>query len=284
MVLIQKSLIAVSKILSRRSETDIYRSDFDSCAATYDIVVTRKLLGKFTEDVLKELEFRSGMRCIDLGCGTGHATGIISSYVGCSGSVVGYDIAESMLEIAGQRLKNSSNVKLFNKDMLVALREQKANSIDLITVFWALEYSQPNKVLKEITRVLIPGGQVAVLVNTQESLVELQKLVCKILIRHPFVLKYIPPINFPSNIRRFRFMVDKAGLKIKSLREESCQQFFDSGESLVWWIKTSGPCAGFRGALKENRRDFVFNKIKEMVDHNGGIKLTFRFLYFIGTK
>jgi ubiquinone/menaquinone biosynthesis C-methylase UbiE len=284
MALIQKALIAVNKILSRRSKADIYRSDFDSCAPTYDIVVTRKLLGKFTEDVLKELEFRSGMRCIDLGCGTGHATEIINSYVGSNGSVVGYDIAESMLGIARDKLKNSSNVKFFNKDMLVALREQEANSVDLITAFWALGYSEPNKVLKEITRVLIPGGQVAVLVNTQESLAELQKLVSKILIRHPFVLKYIPPVNFPSDIRSFRFMVDKAGLKVKSLREESSEQFFDSGELLVSWMKTSGPCAGFRGALKENRRDFVFNKIREIVDHNGGIKLTFRFLYFIGTK
>src|SRR3989338_6081556 len=49
-------------------------------------------------------------------------------------------------------------------------------------------------------------------------------------------------------------------------------------------MKTSGPCAGFRGALKENRRDFVFDKIRETVDHNSGIKLTFRFIYFVGEK
>ncbi len=284
MALIQKALIVVNKILSRRSKADIYRSDFDSCAPTYDIVVTRKLLGKFSEDMLKELEFRPGMHCIDLGCGTGHATEIISSYVGSNSSVIGYDISESMLEIARDRLKNSSNAKFFNKDMLVALREQEANSVDLITAFWALGYSEPHKVLREIAQVLAPTGQVAILVNTQESLAELQKLVSKILIRHPFVLKYIPPVNFPSNIRSFHFMVDEVGLKIKSLREESCKQFFDSGELLVSWMKTSGPCAGFRGALKENRRDFVFNKIREIVDHNSGIKLTFRFIYFIGTK
>lgn len=284
MVLIQKVLITVNKILSRKSEADIYRSDFDSCAPTYDIAITRKLLGEFTEDVLKELKFRSGMRCMDLGCGTGHATGIIASCVGPNSLVVGCDISEPMLEIARERLQNLSYTKFINKDMLVVLREHEDSSIDLITAFWALGYSEPNKVLKEIKRVLIPDGQVAILVNTQESLAELQKLVTKILIRHPFVLKYIPPVNFPSNIKSFHLMVDKAGLKIKSLVEKSCEQSFDTGEALISWMKTSGPCAGFRGALKENRREFVFDKIKEIVDYNGGIKLTFRFIRFIGTK
>ncbi len=284
MALIQKALIAVNKILNRRSEVDIYRSDFDSCASTYDIVVTRKLLGKFTESILKELEFGRRMYCIDLGCGTGHATQIISRQIGSDGLVVGYDVSESMLEIARDKLKDSPNAEFFNKDMLVALREQEANSVDLITAFWALGYSQPHKVLREIARVLVPTGEIAILVNTQESLAELQRLVSKVIIRHPFVLKYIPPVNFPSNIRSFRSMVDKAGLRIKSICEESCEQFFDSGELLVSWMKTSGPCAGFRSALKENRRNFVFDKIKEMVDRNGGIKLTFRFLYFVGEK
>ncbi|PIV39702.1 MAG: hypothetical protein COS29_01150 [Candidatus Omnitrophica bacterium CG02_land_8_20_14_3_00__42_8] len=284
MTLLQKVIILANKLLSRRRDKEIYRKDFDTSAEEYDTAITRKMLGKFTEDILKELEYRRGMRCIDLGCGTGHATEIINSHVGSNGLVIGYDISESMLEIARERLKNSLSAKFFNKDMLLALREQEADSVDLITAFWALGYSEPNKVLREVSRVLVPGGQVAVLVNTQESLCELQKLVSKILIWHPFVLNYIPPINFPSNIRSFRLMVDKAGLKIKSLREESCEQSFDSGELLVSWMKTSGPCAGFRGALKENRRDFVFDKIREIVNHSGGIRLTFRFLYFVGTK
>lgn len=284
MTLLQKVIILANTLLSRRRDKEIYRKDFDTSAEEYDTAITRKMLGKFTEDILQELEFKPGMHCLDLGCGTGHATEIIANHVGSNGQVIGYDISESMLAIAREKVKNSPSAKFINKDMLVALREQESNSIDLITAFWALGYSEPNKVLREITRVLIPGGQVAVLVNTQESLAELQTLVSKIIIRHPFVLKYIPPINFPSNIRSFRLMADKADLKIKSLREESCEQSFDSGESLVSWMKTSGPCAGFRGALKENRRDFVFNKIREIVDHNGGLKLTFRFIYFVGTK
>jgi radical SAM protein with 4Fe4S-binding SPASM domain len=273
MTFLRKTIIVASKFLSRQDNKDIYQKDFESSAKEYDAAVTRKLLGKFTEDILNELELKPGMRCVDLGCGTGHATEIINSRINFSGLVVGYDIAESMLDIARQKLKNSSSAKFVNKDMLVALREQEANSVNLVTAFWALGYSEPNKVLREIGRVLASDGQVAILVNTQESLSELQKLVSKILIHHPSVLKYIPPVNFPSGIRSFRAMADKAGLSIKCLREESCVQAFDTGEALISWMKTSGPCAGFRGALKENRRDY-----------SGGIKLTFRFLYFVGSK
>ncbi len=284
MALIQKVLITINKILNQKSNVDIYRKDFDSCAVEYDAVPTRKLLGKFTEDVLRELNIKPGMYCIDLGCGTGHATEIIDRLVCPNGRVVGCDISKPMLEVAKKRLGSSSVTKFINQDMLTFLHEQQNNSVDLITAFWAIGYSEPAKILKEIGRVLAKSGYVAILVNTQKSLSELQKLVTIILLRHPFVINYIPPVNFPSNIRSFRLMIDKAGLEIKSLREESCEQSFDSGESLVSWMKTSGPCAGFRGALKKNRRDFVFDKIREIVDHNGRIKLTFRFLYFVGTK
>jgi len=201
-----KNFISANKIFNLKNNVDIYRDDFDGCAKEYDHVPTRKLLGKFTEDLLRELTFKSGMYCIDLGCWTGHATEIIARNINSTGLVVGYDVSESMLKIAREKLGNSTNIKFINKDMLVALQKQKDNSVDLITAFWSIGYSNPNQVLKEIKRVLIPDGQVAILVNTQESLLELQKLVFKIVIWHPFVLKNIPPINFPVNIKTFHLI------------------------------------------------------------------------------
>jgi ubiquinone/menaquinone biosynthesis C-methylase UbiE len=284
MTLIQKALITINKILSRKSNVDIYRNDFDSCAVEYDAVPTRKLLGKFTEDVLRELNIKPGMCCIDLGCGTGHATEIIDRLVRPNGRVVGCDISKPMLEVAKKRLGSSSVTEFINQDMLTFLHEQQNNSVDLITAFWAIGYSEPSKILKEIGRVLAKSGYVAILVNTQKSLSELQKLVTNVLLRHPFVLEHIPPINFPSDINAFRRMLKPTGLSISALLENSCEQSFNTGESLISWVKTAGPCAGFRSALKENKQEFVFNKIEEMVDQKGGIKLTFRFIRFIGKK
>lgn len=284
MAFIQKVFLAANKLLSRKGDADLYRNDFDSCAQTYDIAATRSLLGKITENVLKELNLKPGMRCLDLGCGTGHATEIIGRLVQPNGSVIGYDTSEPMLEIAKRKLGITSVTRFVKRDMLAALREHQDNSIDSITAFWAIGYSEPEKVLKEIRRVLVKDGYVAILVNTHSSLYELQRLVTKVLLRHPFVVQHIPPINFPSNLKAFMHMLKHSGLKINTLSENSCVQSFDTGASLVWWMKTAGPCAGFRRALKENRREYVFNKIQETVDRNGGIKLTFHFIRYIGTK
>jgi SAM-dependent methyltransferase len=183
-----------------------------------------------------------------------------------------------------KKLGHSSSVKFKKKDMLDALRDHQNDSVDVIISFWALGYSKPEQVLKEINRVLVKGGYAALLVNIQTSLYELQKLVIKILLRHPFILKYIPPINFPPNLKEFRRMVKHSGLKIDTLSGNTCMQLFDTGASLVSWMKTAGPCAGFRGALRENRQEYVFNKIQEVVDRDGGINITFRFIRFIGVK
>ncbi|MBL7084544.1 MAG: methyltransferase domain-containing protein [Candidatus Omnitrophica bacterium] len=284
MALIQELLLVANKLLSRKRNADIYREDFDSCAQTYDATVTRHLLGTITEGLIKELNLKPGMRCIDLGCGTGHATEIIDRLIQPNGSVIGYDVSEPMLEIARRKLGTSSVTKFIKGDMLTALRKHQDDSVDLITAFWAIGYSQPEKVLKEIRRVLVKNGHIAILVNTQSSLYELQRLVTKILFRHPFVLRYIPPIDFPSGINVFKRIIERLELSINVLSEQFCVQSFSSGASLISWMKTGGPCAGFRRALRDDRREYVFNKIQEAVKRKGGIKLTFRFIRYIGTK
>jgi len=70
-------------------------------------------------------------------------------------------------------------------------------------------------------------------------------IVMKIILRNPFMLKYIPPINFPSGINAFRKMLRRVRLKTEMLLEDSCVQAFDSGAALVSWMKRGGPCAGF---------------------------------------
>lgn len=284
MKFIRRVLVIISKVFGRRSNLDIYVKGFDSCAETYDIVETRKLLGKFTEDMLNELNLKPGMHCLDLGCGTGHATEIIERFVRPDGSVIGCDVSEPMLEIARGKLSNSVITKFVKQDMLSFLQGQKDNSADLITSFWAIGYTEPASVLKEIERVLSKGGRAAIIVNIQESLSELQKIATKVIFRNPFMLKCIPPINFPSGIETFRKMSGKAGLKVDTLLKDSCVQAFDSGASLISWMKRAGPCAGFREALKEKYHDYVFSNIENIVDQNGGIKLTFRFIRYIGTK
>jgi len=284
MGLAQRSLILLNRLLGRKVDAGIYRDDYDRCAQTYDAAVTRKLLAAFTGDILKESGIGAGLRCIDLGCGTGHATAILDGYVRPNGSVIGYDISDVMLALARQRLGSSSAARFVHKDMLCALQGHEDESIDVIAACWSLEYCDPAEILQEARRVLTRGGRIAVLVNTRGSLPELQRLVTRILLRNPFSLRSFPPILFPPGIDAFRRMVRRAGLSVKTLSEKTCVHPFETGESLVLWMKTAGPCAGFRGALREERREYIYERIREAVECMNGIRLTFRFVYFIGIK
>lgn len=99
--------------------------------------------------MLQELNLKPGMRCLDLGCGTGYATEIIDRFVRPDGSVIGCDVSEPMLEIAREKLSGSAITKFVKQDILSFLHDQRDNSVDLITAFWAIGYTEPAKVLKE---------------------------------------------------------------------------------------------------------------------------------------
>lgn len=264
--------------------SEAYLKDFDRYAQTYDAAVTRQLLGKFTEDVIKELGIKPDMRCIDLGCGTGHAVELMEPLVKPGGFIIGCDTSKSMLEAARKKLSGLGAVEFAEQDMLWFLETRQDGSADIITAFWSMGYSRPAKVLKQIGRVLTKGGRAAILVNTQTSLSELQEITLRIIMKNPFMLKRVPRINFPSGIEEFKRMLKNSGVKTDILSQGFCVQSFGNGESLVSWMKSSGPCAGFREAIKEKYRDYVFDKIRESADRKGGVKLTFRFIRFIGTK
>lgn len=63
-----------------------------------------KLLSKvmlpFTSRLLREIGIHEGMRCLDVGCDGGFVTALLSGMVGPTGSVVGIDADESILELA----------------------------------------------------------------------------------------------------------------------------------------------------------------------------------------
>lgn len=284
MIFLRKLFILISKLSGNKRGFDMYLKDFEKYAQSYDDAVTRQLLGKFTEESIKNLNLKPGMCCIDLGCGTGHAMELMHLYIKPGGVIIGCDISKSMLEIARKKLRSVIAAEFVEQDMIRFLKARKDNSADIITVFWALGYSSPSKVIKQIGRVLAKDGCCAMLVNTQASLFELQKITLKIIMKNPLILKCVPQINFPSGVEEFKRMLKNSGIKTDILSQDSCVQSFDCGESLVSWIKTSGPCAGFRESIKEKYRDYVFDKIRESVDKKGSINLTFNFIRFMGTK
>ncbi len=167
--------------------------------------------------------------------------------------------------------------------MVEFLDTRPAGSADLAVAFWSLEYRDPALVLRGVRKALAPGGRIAVLVNTRDSLSELQSVATRVLARHPLALARIPPLNFPADAASFRKTAEKTGLATITLAGESCAYRFDNGESLVGWMKAGGPAAGFRSAVRESHIEHIYSHIREAVDASGGLTVRFRYLYYEGT-
>jgi SAM-dependent methyltransferase len=111
-----------------------------------------------TERMLELIGVREGWSCLDIGCGPGGITGLLSRRVGSTGRVVGLDMNAGFLEHA--RATAASNVEFVLADAYSP--NLPAGTFDLVhTRFVASTSGAPERLLQEAKRLARPGGTVA---------------------------------------------------------------------------------------------------------------------------
>lgn len=120
---------------------------------------------------LRELKVVPGDFALDLCCGTGDITIALAKQVGPSGNVIGLDFNNDMLELADQKIRKQDlqkEIQLRQGDaMHVPYPDQ---SFDIVTIGFGLRnVPDADQVLKEIYRVLKPGGKVGILETSQPT-------------------------------------------------------------------------------------------------------------------
>jgi ubiquinone/menaquinone biosynthesis C-methylase UbiE/DNA-binding transcriptional ArsR family regulator len=142
----------------RLAERDTGAAEFFAGAADKWDDLRAQLYGRaFTQAALLSLLPQDAV-IADLGCGTGHAAAVLSPFVG---QVIGVDQSAAMLKAAQRRTRGLQNVQL-RKGALEALPIEDA-SVDgalLVLALCYVEHAAP--VLREVTRVLRPGGRAVV--------------------------------------------------------------------------------------------------------------------------
>jgi len=121
-----------------------------------------------TDLLITELNIRKGLTFLDLGCGIGDYSILVSDIVSDTGKVFSVDIWEDGIEILKSRINSRkiNNIEAFVSDISKKIPLDD-NSVDIcfmsIVFHGIVQNEQINGTIKELKRVLRPEGRFAVL-------------------------------------------------------------------------------------------------------------------------
>ena len=122
---------------------------------------------------IRALQLPSGSRGLDAGCGIGSHTLLLAEAVGPSGQVTGLDLSSEFL-IRAREIAEKSDLS-----EQVSFQEGDINKLpfdnDTFDWIWSVDcvgyaYGEPLPLVKELARVVKPGGSVAILMWSSQQL------------------------------------------------------------------------------------------------------------------
>ena len=130
----------------------------------YDLlmfVLTRGRERRYRERVLDVAGITTGLRVLDIGCGTGSLAIAAWRRTGGTGLVAGTDVSESMLEVAQRKARRAGASVAFRHGDATSLPfgDAQFDVVTITTVLHALPEAERSRALAEARRVLEPAGR-----------------------------------------------------------------------------------------------------------------------------
>jgi len=132
----------------------------EDAAKIYEDVYLPALFREWCPLVVEAANIQKGHRVIDVACGTGALAIAVSDHIGTEGTTVGIDINEGMLNIAQSK---SSSVDWINAPA-EALPFEDDHFDCAVSQFGLMYFENQELAIREMMRVLHPGGSLAVVV------------------------------------------------------------------------------------------------------------------------
>lgn len=183
---------------------------FEKISTNYDTmnsVISFQQHKIWRKNVMKRMDVQEGMNVLDVCCGTGDWSFSLAEKVGKTGHVTGLDFSQNMLKVAVKRQEQSKVEPvtfLHGNAMELPFEDQ---SFDVVTIGFGLR-NVPNymHVLKEMFRVLKPGGIAVCLETSQPSLIGYRQL-------YYFYFKFIMPLLgkiFAKSYKEYAWLQESA--------------------------------------------------------------------------
>ncbi|MFD1018489.1 demethylmenaquinone methyltransferase [Thalassobacillus hwangdonensis] len=138
---------------------------------TMNSVISFQRHKAWRKDVMRRMQVKQGDHALDVCCGTGDWTVALADAVGKQGKVIGLDFSENMLSVAIKKKLATKKFQMeFQHGNAMALPFED-DQFDFVTIGFGLrnvpDYKQ---VLKEMARVVKPGGKVVCLETSQPTM------------------------------------------------------------------------------------------------------------------
>lgn len=140
--------------------TDSTLQDQISAATSYQDHLVPALMEEWAPRVADAANIRRGDRVLDVACGTGVLTRVAASRAGADGDVTGLDFNPGMLAVAA-RLSPTLHWQQGTAEAL-PFPDQSFDAV--VSQFGLMFVPDPVRALREMMRVLVPGGRLAVAV------------------------------------------------------------------------------------------------------------------------
>ena len=159
----------ISRVFTTRRETQAF---YDKISRYYDLLAEHSE-APMRATGLEMLAPQPGDCVLEIGCGTGHCVVGLATTIGSKGRVLALDLSEKMLGVsrdlaAGRNL--ASRVRFVCGDGLhLPIRSDAVDSAFLSFTLELFDTSEIPAVLKEVRRVLRPGGRLVVVGMSKEG-------------------------------------------------------------------------------------------------------------------
>jgi demethylmenaquinone methyltransferase/2-methoxy-6-polyprenyl-1,4-benzoquinol methylase len=136
-------------------------------ARHYDSLLNMFSLGSyavFIRRAIAKMNIQPDDRILDLGCGTGRNSCLMAKYLSAEGSIMGLDIGEEMISQFEKKCRHNPHVEVNNLRIDEPLPfKDEFNKAFLSFVFHGFPDDKKEIIIKNIIKVLKPGGQLFIL-------------------------------------------------------------------------------------------------------------------------
>jgi len=179
---------------------------------------------KWREDTMRRMDVKLGAKALDVCCGTADWTIALAEAVGSSGEVYGLDFSKNMLKVGQQKVDEYklNNVTLVHGNAMELPFPD--NTFDYVTIGFGLRnVPDYQKALREMYRVVKPGGKVVCLETSQPTLIGFKQL-------YYFYFRFVMPLFgkiFAKSYEEYSWLQESA--RDFPGMDELAQMFEDAG-------------------------------------------------------